>query len=196
VLKEFSNHFLWSVSDTSRQKGNGEEDGIHYNFKKVHEFKHRIENDFYLEWEEVYEDQYYGTPLSNLQNAIADSKKLLMDIDVVGAIKLKERFDEFVHVFFIHPGSKERAEYRLISRGRESGEQIQKRMKKFEIEENLADRNRKLIDSYLYNAGNSDSDFDIFLKGTGCNGNNGVYGIIQNLCKEIGDLQISDLKGI
>ena len=120
----------FSVSATTREKRPGEADGKDYYFLTVDEFKKKIENDEFIEWEEVYEGVYYGTLKSEIERIWKDGKNVLFDVDVEGGISLTKYFGEKALALFIQPPSIEELKIRLRKRGTETEEKIKQRIDK------------------------------------------------------------------
>ncbi|HCQ29942.1 MAG TPA: guanylate kinase [Flavobacteriales bacterium] len=120
----------FSVSATTREKRPGEIDGKDYYFLTVEEFKQKIENDEFIEWEEVYEGVYYGTLKSEIERIWKDGKNVLFDVDVEGGISLTKYFGEKALAIFIQPPSIEELKKRLRKRGTENEEKIKQRIEK------------------------------------------------------------------
>lgn len=120
----------FSVSATSRAKRNYEVDGQDYFFISVEEFKDRIAHDEFIEWEEVYPGQYYGTLRSEIDRIWANGSSAIFDVDVVGGLDLKEYFGDDALAIFISPPSVEALEQRLLARGTENAESLKKRVDK------------------------------------------------------------------
>lgn len=129
-LKELS----FSVSACSRNKRVNETEGKDYYFLGVEEFKNKIEEDAFLEWEEVYQDQYYGTLKSELSRICNSGKTAIFDLDVVGGLNIKNQYSENCLAIFIMPPSIEVLRERLGGRGSESEESLQKRLGQAEEE--------------------------------------------------------------
>ncbi len=125
----------FSISATTRPKREGEVDGKDYYFILVDEFKKKIDDKLFAEWEEVYPGSYYGTLKSEVER-LADKGLIgVFDLDVDGAINLKKIFGETACIILLVPPSLEVLRERLIKRGKDSVEVINKRMEKapFEI---------------------------------------------------------------
>ena len=120
----------FSVSATTRQPRGNEVDGIDYFFITVPEFKKRIENKDFVEWEEVYKDNLYGTLKSEIDRIWAAGSNVIFDVDVKGGIKLKEIFGNKAIAIFIMPPTVEELENRLLKRGSESAEKVRMRVEK------------------------------------------------------------------
>jgi len=125
-LKQNNIAFRLSISATTRPPRSGEVDGVHYYFLKKDIFKEMIEDDQLLEWAEVY-GNYYGTPRRFVQEELDQGNDVILEIDIQGALQVKEKFPEAV-LIFIAPPSKSELELRLISRRTDSWEEIQKRL--------------------------------------------------------------------
>ncbi len=120
----------FSVSATSRAKRVGEQDGKDYWFLSVEEFKNRVEKGDFVEWEEVYPNQFYGTLRSEIERVHAQGNHVLFDLDVVGGLSLKRQFGDRALAIFVMPPSVQELENRLRSRSTESEESLQKRVEK------------------------------------------------------------------
>ena len=133
VLKNLQNIYL-SVSATTRQKREGEKDGINYFFKTKEKFQEMIDSDEFLEWADFAGD-YYGTPKHFVNNYITSCKDVLLEIEIKGAKQIKEKCKEAV-LIFLAPPSFETLEERLIKRQTESLEKIKIRLNKAKEEMN------------------------------------------------------------
>lgn len=120
----------FSVSATSRAKRPNETDGKDYYFLSADEFRKRIENGEFLEWEEVYENQFYGTLKSEIDRIHAEGKHVIFDVDVVGGLNIKKQFGDDALAVFVQPPSVEELERRLRHRSTESEESLAKRVAK------------------------------------------------------------------
>jgi len=120
----------FSISATSRAKRENEVDGKDYHFLSVNEFKKKISLNEFIEWEEVYENNFYGTLKSEIGSLNNSGKNLIFDIDVIGGISIKKAFPENTLTIFIHPPSLKELESRLRNRGTESEEKIRMRLSK------------------------------------------------------------------
>lgn len=117
-----------SISATTRTKREGEIEGINYFFKSKEEFEKLIKNDELLEWAE-FVGNYYGTPKSFVEDSLSRGKDVFLEIEVQGALQVKEKFPEAVMIFLLPP-SYEELESRLRGRKTESEEILQKRLLK------------------------------------------------------------------
>jgi len=129
----------FSVSATTRPLRGNETDGEDYFFLTIPEFKKRIENNEFVEWEEVYKDQYYGTLKSELERIWAKGQFVLFEVDVKGGITLKKKFGTNSIALFIMPPSVKELENRLIKRATDNPEKIKMRVEKAREEMKLAD---------------------------------------------------------
>lgn len=120
----------FSISACNREKRVGEIDGVDYHFLTTEDFKTRIENDQFAEWEEVYKDNYYGTLKTEINRIWNSGKNVIFDVDVEGGLSLTKHFGEKALAMFIKPPSFDALEERLRGRGTEDEEKIQKRLAK------------------------------------------------------------------
>ena len=120
----------FSVSACSREKRDNETEGEDYYFLGVEGFKNKIEEDAFLEWEQVYENQYYGTLKSEVESIWEAGKTVIFDVDVIGGLNIKNQYPENCLSIFIMPPSIEVLRERLAGRGSESEESLQKRITK------------------------------------------------------------------
>jgi guanylate kinase len=125
LLKETE---LWlSISATTRQPRNGETHGASYYFLARENFEERIQQDDFLEYAEVY-GNYYGTPKTEALNSIEAGRDVILEIDIQGALKVKENYPEGVFIFILPP-SMEELKNRIINRGSETQESLMTRFK-------------------------------------------------------------------
>ncbi|HET9570945.1 MAG TPA: guanylate kinase [Bacteroidales bacterium] len=120
----------FSVSATSRPRRGNEVDGKDYYFLSPLEFRLKIAEDAFLEWEEVYDDKYYGTLKDEVSKMLDEGKNVLFDVDVKGGINIKKYFGYEALSFFVQPPSIEVLEKRLIHRATDSPEFIRERVSK------------------------------------------------------------------
>lgn len=125
LLETYENYAL-SVSMTTRQPREGERDGIEYFFSTKEAFEKKIEEGGLIEYAR-YCDNYYGTPREYVEEQLAAGKDVILEIEIQGALKVKNRFPEAL-LLFVTPPSIEELERRLRGRGTESEEVIQKRL--------------------------------------------------------------------
>ena len=133
ILARFP-QLAFSVSATSRSPRGQEQHGREYYFLSSEDFEKGIARGDFLEWEEVYQGFYYGTPKSELKRIQDEGKVVLFEIDVKGGLRLKQIFGEEALSIFIMPPSLEALRARLEARGTDSPESIQKRVDKAEEE--------------------------------------------------------------
>jgi guanylate kinase len=130
IMQVLQNHLAFSISATTRTKRSGEEDGVDYFFISTNDFKHIIDTDGFVEWEMVYESMYYGTTRAEMERIWEMKKTPLLDIDVYGAIKVKNLFGDNALSIFIAPPSIEVLKERLTNRGTDTTDTINKRLNK------------------------------------------------------------------
>ena len=124
----------FSVSACSRAPRGKEQNGVHYYFLEPSEFKQKIAQGAFFEWEEVYEGMYYGTLHTELERIWAADQVVVFDIDVVGGLKVKEKLKDATISIFIQPPSIAALEERLRKRQTDSEEKIKLRLQKAEEE--------------------------------------------------------------
>ncbi|MFT4851179.1 MAG: guanylate kinase, partial [Sediminicola sp.] len=124
----------FSVSATSRAPRGDEKDGENYYFISLKDFKIHIKNDDFLEWEEVYRDNFYGTLKAEVERIWALGKHVVFDIDVVGGLRIKKKFPKKTLAVFVKPPSIDELKIRLKKRKTESEERINMRIAKASIE--------------------------------------------------------------
>lgn len=130
----------FSVSACSRALRGTEVDGKDYYFLSVEQFKRRIDENDFVEWEEVYNDHYYGTLKSEVQRIWDDGKAVVFDVDVIGGLNLKRIFGNDALAIFVQPPTIEILESRLRGRSTETEEKIQQRMQKAKKELGFASK--------------------------------------------------------
>jgi guanylate kinase len=124
----------FSVSATTRKPRDNEKEGGDYYFISENEFKEKIHNKEFLEWEMVYEGKYYGTLKSEIERIWALQKIPVLDIDVQGAIHVQQQYPVNTMAIFIHAPSSEELKKRLRGRGSETEESLQARINKSSYE--------------------------------------------------------------
>jgi len=147
LLKTFPNQLEFSISATSRPRRGVEENGKDYYYLSVDDFKQKIDNKEFLEWEEVYAGTHYGTLKSEVNRIWAKGKHVIFDIDVEGGLNLKKIFGHKALAVFVMPPSIKILEERLNSRSTDSAESIARRVAKAEKELKTAD----LFDTFILN---------------------------------------------
>ncbi len=120
--------FLLSISATTRQPRQGEEEGVHYFFKTKEMFEKMIANDELLEYA-CFCDNYYGTPKAFIEESVKKGKDVILEIEVQGAQQIKEIYPEAIFIFVIPPSLTE-LESRLVGRGTEERDVIERRLKR------------------------------------------------------------------
>lgn len=130
----------FSISAATREKRGAEENGKDYYFLSVEEFKNRIEKEDFIEWEEVYEDHFYGTLKTEIERIWESGKAVIFDVDVIGGINLKKHFGDNALSLFVMPPSLKALEERLNGRGTDTPERIEKRLAKAKQELVTADQ--------------------------------------------------------
>ena len=134
VMQDESLKLAFSVSATTRPRRGEEVHGVHYYYLTVEEFQHMIENDELVEYQEVYEGRYYGTPKSEVERITSEGRNVVLDLDVLGGVNVKQMYGDRALSIFIQPPSIEVLRERLIKRGTDSMEDIQNRVDKAEFE--------------------------------------------------------------
>lgn len=150
ILKKFP-ELKFSISATTRKKREVETDGVDYFFLTEDEFLKKIENNEFLEWEKCY-DYYYGTLRDHVLNIINEGYSILLEVDVKGALNIKKIFPDTV-LIFIEPPSFEELVSRLKNRKTETNEDLEKRIKRAEMELSLKnDFDYSVVNNKLDNA--------------------------------------------
>jgi guanylate kinase len=130
LLKVLSDQLAFSISCATRQPRNNEKDKVDYYFISVEDFKTKIEQEQFVEWEMVYEGKYYGTLKSEMDRIWEQHKAPLLDVDVQGGINIQQQYPFNSLSLFIEPPSIEELERRLRARGTETEESLQARLNK------------------------------------------------------------------
>lgn len=138
LLKTYP-QLAFSISAATREARSYETDGVDYYFLALEDFQQKIKNKEFAEWEMVYEGKYYGTLKSELQRIWNNRQVPLLDIDVKGAIHVKQQYPESLLTIFIEPPSIEELKRRLDSRGTETAESLQARVNKASYEISFKD---------------------------------------------------------
>ena len=134
LLKQKELNLEFSVSATSREKRGEEKDGKDYYFLTSSEFKSKIKNDEFLEWEEVYRDNFYGTLKSEVERIWKKGMHVIFDIDVSGGLRIKRKFPDVTLSVFVKPPSIDELKIRLKKRKTESNDKINMRVAKASAE--------------------------------------------------------------
>ncbi len=130
----------FSVSATNRPPREGEKDGVHYHFLTTEQFLQAIDNDEFVEYEEVYPGRFYGTLKSEVDRRVSLGQTVVLDIDVKGGVRVRQMYDGIARSIFILPPSVEELRRRLEGRATDSADQIEQRIGKAEYELTFADR--------------------------------------------------------
>lgn len=136
-------HF--SISATSRAPRGTEKHGVEYFFLTPEEFRQRIANDEFVEYEEVYTDKFYGTLKSQVEHQLEEGQNVVFDVDVKGGCNIKKFYGERALSLFIMPPSVEELRRRLEGRGTDTPEVIQSRLNKAEYEMTFAPQFDKVV---------------------------------------------------
>ncbi|MEL6917593.1 MAG: guanylate kinase [Bacteroidota bacterium] len=148
LLEQPELNLAFSVSATSRPKRGEEKDGEHYYFISTSKFKKHIKNDDFLEWEEVYRDNFYGTLMSEVERLWAEGKNVIFDIDVVGGLRIKKKYPKETLAVFVKPPSVDELKIRLKKRSTESEDKINMRVAKASVEMATAPQFDEVIKNY------------------------------------------------
>ena len=143
MLRERYGNYALSVSATTRAPRNGEVDGVHYFFKTKEEFLQMIAEDELFEYAQ-YVDNYYGTPKKYVQEQMDTGKDVILEIEMQGALKIKEQFPDVVLLFVVPPDA-DTLEARLLGRGTETPEVVKKRLGRAVEESDYMERYDYLI---------------------------------------------------
>ncbi|MBR2146643.1 MAG: guanylate kinase [Muribaculaceae bacterium] len=140
LMKNEDLRLEFSISATTRSPRKGEVDGVNYYFLSLEDFRKRIDNDEFAEFEEVYQGRYYGTLKSEIERITKAGKNVIMDVDVKGGIHVKNLYGDKALSIFIQPPSIETLRERLLSRATDDIEEINKRIDKAAYELSFADK--------------------------------------------------------
>jgi len=130
LLQQEELNLEFSISATSREKRGKEIHAKDYYFLSLKEFKSKIKSDEFLEWEEVYRDNFYGTLKTEVERIWAKGKHVIFDIDVSGGLRIKKKFPEETIAIFVKPPDLNELIIRLKERGEESEDKISMRVAK------------------------------------------------------------------
>ena len=148
LLNQEDLNLEFSISAASRDPRGEEVSGKDYYFMTTKEFKRHIKNDDFLEWEEVYRDNFYGTLKSEVDRIWAKGKNVIFDIDVVGGLRIKHKFPEETLAVFVKPPSVDELKRRLKERSTESEDKINMRIAKASVELATAPQFDTIIKNY------------------------------------------------
>lgn len=138
-------NLCFSISATSRAPRGTERDGVEYYFLSPDEFRRRIAVGDFLEYEEVYQDKFYGTLKSEVERILSRGDNVIFDVDVVGGCNIKAAYGDRALSVFIQPPSVEELRRRLVSRGTDAPDVIESRVAKAEYELSFASRFDRVI---------------------------------------------------
>ena len=139
LMKEHPEFRLaFSVSATSRPPRGKEQDGVDYYFLSPEEFRQKIQNDEFLEYEEVYQDRFYGTLKAQVERQLEAGQNVVFDVDVKGGVNIKKYYGDDAMSVFIQPPSVAVLRERLIARNTDEMAQIEQRLAKAEYEMTFA----------------------------------------------------------
>jgi guanylate kinase len=148
LLKQKKLNLEFSISATSREPRGLEKEGEDYYFISLAAFKNNIKGDNFLEWEEVYRDNFYGTLKSEIDRIWALKKHIIFDIDVVGGLRIKKKYPAETLSVFVKPPSVDELKIRLKKRKTESEEKINMRIAKASVELATAPQFDNIIKNY------------------------------------------------
>jgi len=151
LSKKFGLEF--SISATTRKKREGETEGKDYYYLSVNDFKQKIKNKKFVEWEEVYTDNFYGTLRSEVERIWAEGSNVIFDVDVDGGLNLKHAYGDKALAIFVMPPSLDKLRSRLEGRDTETQESVERRMKKAPNEiEKCVDFDKLILNDQLSDA--------------------------------------------
>jgi guanylate kinase len=154
LLKKFP-MMRFSISATTRDKRSSEVEGVDYYFLTPQQFREKIDNNEFLEWEEVYKDRYYGTLKTEVQRILDNDQVALFDVDVEGGLNIKKQYGRQLLDVFVMPPSVDELHKRLVARATESEESLIKRLGKAESELKYAYKfNTVIVNTVLNDAFN------------------------------------------
>ena len=148
LLQQKDLNLEFSVSCTTRLARGEEEDGKDYYFISLQEFKNNIKAENFVEWEEVYRDNFYGTLKSEVERIWQKGKNVIFDIDVSGGLRIKSKFPTETLAVFVKPPSVDELKRRLKERSTESEEKINMRIAKAHVELATAPQFDTIIKNY------------------------------------------------
>lgn len=146
LMKEHKElHLAFSISCTSRAPRGAEQNGVEYFFISPEEFRMRIEDDEFLEYEEVYTDRYYGTLKSQVERQLEAGQNVVFDVDVKGGVNIKKHYGSEAMSIFIQPPSIDELRRRLEHRATDAPEVIDQRIARAEFELTFADKFDRIV---------------------------------------------------
>ena len=150
-------NLAYSISCTSRSPRGAEKDGVDYFFLTPEEFRKRIENDEFLEYEEVYTDRFYGTLKSQVENQLEAGQNVVFDVDVKGGVNIKQHYGDKALSIFIQPPSIAELRRRLEGRATDAPEVIDQRIARAEFELTFAEKFDKIVINDILEYAESDA---------------------------------------
>ena len=138
-------NLAFSISCTSRPPRGTEQNGVEYFFLTPEEFRQRIDNDEFLEYEEVYEGRFYGTLKAQVERQLEAGQNVVFDVDVKGGVNIKNYYGDEAMSLFIQPPSIAELRKRLEGRGTDAPEVIDQRIARAEFELTFADKFDKIV---------------------------------------------------
>ena len=158
LMKEHEElNLAYSISCTSRKPRGAEKDGVDYFFLTPEEFRKRIENDEFLEYEEVYTDRFYGTLKSQVENQLEAGQNVVFDVDVKGGVNIKQHYGDKALSIFIQPPSIAELRRRLEGRATDAPEVIDQRIARAEFELTFAEKFDKIVINDILEYAESDA---------------------------------------
>lgn len=148
LLKQEKFNLEFSISAASRAPRGEEKDGVDYYFISKEAFIQKVKDDSFLEWEEVYRDNFYGTLKTEVERIWAKGKHVIFDIDVVGGLRIKKKFPKETLAVFVKPPSVDELKRRLKKRSTESDDKINMRVAKASVELATAPQFDMIIKNY------------------------------------------------
>ena len=158
LMKEHEElNLAYSISCTTRKPRGAEKDGVDYFFLTPEEFRKRIENDEFLEYEEVYADRFYGTLKSQVENQLEAGQNVVFDVDVKGGVNIKQHYGDKALSIFIQPPSIAELRRRLEGRATDAPEVIDQRIARAEFELTFAEKFDKIVINDILEYAESDA---------------------------------------
>lgn len=145
LMKHEELRLAFSISATSRPPRGSEQHGVEYFFLSPEEFRQKIKNNEFLEYEEVYQDRFYGTLKQQVETQLESGTNVIFDVDVKGGCNIKDFYGDRALSLFIQPPSVEVLRERLVGRGTDSMEQIEKRLEKASYELSFAPKFDRVV---------------------------------------------------
>jgi len=148
LLEQPELNLAFSVSAATRDARGDEQHGKDYYFISLSEFKEHIRHEDFIEWEEVYRDNFYGTLKTEVERLWSEGKNVIFDIDVAGGLRIKKKFPEETLAVFVKPPSIDELKIRLKNRSTESEDKINMRIAKASVELATAPQFDTIIKNY------------------------------------------------